>query len=208
MSSLCNRFSARCRLALPSHPRRARPGRRTAPPGAGGTAPMKQTGIVKASHDGHQRIESRSFQPPLGVRCAERRQADSDRMGKAACASPRAPAAPNRERARSPLLSEREVQSCPAAARAGRRGRDAGGISLPTAPAGGGDQHAERRIAPRCALLPPVAASLRFSMSRPICPICSRKRSDDFSTAAARAMSAKPSSKDWAERRSRARSRS
>ena len=49
------------------------------------------------------------------------------------------------------------------------------------------------QIAPRCALLPSVAASMRRSMSRPIRPICSRSRSGDFSTAAARAMSANPS---------------
>ena len=51
------------------------------------------------------------------------------------------------------------------------------------------------QIAPRWALPPPVATSMRRSMSRPIRPICSRSRSGDFSTAAARAMSAKPSCK-------------
>src|SRR5208282_3656011 len=47
----------------------------------GNTAAMEQARIVETGHDGHERIESRAvFWCPAVARCAERRQADCERM--------------------------------------------------------------------------------------------------------------------------------
>ena len=64
--------------------------------------------------------------------------------GKAACASPRAPAAPNLKRARSPWLSGRGANLSGSRASAAAAAAMLAGISLRTTLGGSGDQQAER----------------------------------------------------------------
>ena len=145
----------------------------------GTTAAMEQASIIEAGHDGHERIESRTvFGYPSA--CA-RRGASAGRRGWHAGSLP----GPRRGR-RSRQIASGPVRRC-----------SAGGVQIGPAaaperppwpqcwpdgsPNGAGRAATSKpsaQIAPRWALLPSVAASIRRSISRPIRPSRSRSRSD------------------------------
>ena len=154
------------------------------------------------------------FRHAPGAGRAERRQADTERVREARLRLA--------ARTGSPIPPTGPV---PVARRAVRSGQAANPVSGNRARAAAADPrlialHGEllraaaatsnpsAQIAPRWALLPSVAASMRSSIVRPMRPMRARNRNSHWSAAATRAMAAKPSRKARAERRSRIRSMS
>ncbi len=135
----------------------------------------------------------------LGTRDAEHRQADEDRVreGSLRLAAGAGDAIPHAGLFAGSPAADPQAGSgptpCPAAVQVRPPLPQAGRRVIGMARAAAATRSPSDQIAPRWALLPPVAASMRCSMSRPIRPICSRSRNGGFSSAAARAMAAKPS---------------
>ena len=145
MSSACSRCRRSCPAgaAVPPAASTAR-----APAFArlerGQTAAMEQAGIVEAGHDRHESIESRAvFRHPRSRVARSVGRPTRIACGKAACASPRAPATPNLNRARSPWLSWAECKPVRQPRERRRRCRNAGRIAIRTL-GGSGDQQPER----------------------------------------------------------------
>ena len=183
---------------------------------------MQQAGVVERGHDGEQRVDTRGV-----FRCAVSARAGAAPAGRWRRRAENRPAL--RAARRLPdSAGVRVRRGCPRARRSGRGSRRSGrparrpfeasirrrGCSRRT-PAGGHRTSAAPatskptiQIAPRCALLPPVACIMACSPARPICASSARRVADGALWRAARASAAKVGSSACAERSMVSRSRS